>query len=450
MIEDTCHDRQGSMVPEHETYEQLCALASSGALKSDEWSRLGDHLKVCGSCRQDVAKYQEITTFGISLIAPNDVSLDVENEWSPETAVAKLMRILQERRGEVQEQVQSITPCAVSHRRILRRPIPRLRSFAAGAVALSVVAVVSGLFYLVGMRKGEARASGVSSVPGRSENILNTLVRQRADLELQLQSYAEEIEQLSRQLADERTAFDRLQNTKQSADQSVARLMQKLGAQGTQNASLLVQYDTIQKEREGLAEQLKVSEATLLAVQHTLKETQDQQIASTAQIAKLEDQIALLSRQSHSAEYVEARQLTSSDPDPDLRALMGARDLFIADVYDIDKTGSPRKPFGRVFYTRGKSLLFYAFDLDKQPGVKAASTFQVWGRKGYGDSHPINMGMMYLDSDTSKRWVLKYDDAAALAQVDAVFVTIEPRGGSKMPKGPQFLYASLRTPVNHP
>ena len=129
---------------------------------------------------------------------------------------------------------------------------------------------------------------------------------------------------------------------------------------------------------------------------------------------------------------------------------MGARDLLIADVYDIDKSGLPQKPFGRIFYTRGSKLLFYAFDLDRGPGVKNASTFQVWGRRGYGDTHPLNMGVMYLDSKVSKRWALKFNDAKALSQVDAVFVTIEPRGGSGTPKGRQLLYASLKTPANHP
>jgi hypothetical protein len=145
---------------------------------------------------------------------------------------------------------------------------------------------------------------------------------------------------------------------------------------------------------------------------------------------------------------LEARQVSSADPE--LSGLMGARDLFIADVYDIDKSGLPQKPFGRIFYTKGKSLLFYAFDLDRQPGVKPAATFQVWGRRGYGDAHPLNMGMMYLDSETSKRWALKFSDPKALSQVDAVFVTMEPRGGSNAPKGRQLLYASLRMPANHP
>jgi hypothetical protein len=45
---------------------------------------------------------------------------------------------------------------------------------------------------------------------------------------------------------------------------------------------------------------------------------------------------------------------------------------------------------------------------------------------------------------------LKFDDPEKLAQIDSVFVTVEPHGGSKKPSGKQLLYASLRTQPNHP
>ena len=64
--------------------------------------------------------------------------------------------------------------------------------------------------------------------------------------------------------------------------------------------------------------------------------------------------------------------------DRDIRELMGARKLYIADVFDVDSDSHTRKPFGRVFYTQSKSLVFYAFDLDHQPGVRntpASSSF---------------------------------------------------------------------------
>ncbi len=66
----------------------------------------------------------------------------------------------------------------------------------------------------------------------------------------------------------------------------------------------------------------------------------------------------------------------------DIRDLMGARDLYVAEVYDVKRDGSTQKSYGRVFYTKGKSLIFYAYDLNEEPEARDASTFQAWGRRG--------------------------------------------------------------------
>jgi hypothetical protein len=136
----------------------------------------------------------------------------------------------------------------------------------------------------------------------------------------------------------------------------------------------------------------------------------------------------------------------------DIRELMGARDLLLADVFDIDPNGKNRKPFGRIFYTKHKSLIFYAFDLDKQPGLQNAGAFQVWGARAAdnGKGSAFNMGIFYMDDQAMRRWVLKFDDPRVLAQIDSVFVTVEPHGGSSKPSGKQLLFASLRGEPNHP
>lgn len=43
-------------------------------------------------------------------------------------------------------------------------------------------------------------------------------------------------------------------------------------------------------------------------------------------------------------------------------------------MYDVAKNGATRKPFGRIFYTKDKSLIFYGYDLDQQPGIHDTST----------------------------------------------------------------------------
>ena len=136
--------------------------------------------------------------------------------------------------------------------------------------------------------------------------------------------------------------------------------------------------------------------------------------------------------------------------DRDIRELMGARQLYIADVFDVSSNSRTRKPYGRIFYTKGKSLIFYAFDLDQQSRLKNAATFQAWGKSESGASKPVNLGILYLDSEANRRWALRCDAPEQLAEIDAVFVTVEPHGGSEKPTGKAFLYASLRKEPNHP
>jgi hypothetical protein len=139
--------------------------------------------------------------------------------------------------------------------------------------------------------------------------------------------------------------------------------------------------------------------------------------------------------------------------DRDIRELMGARKLYIADVFDVDSESHTRKPFGRVFYTQDKSLLFYAYDLEHKPGVQNTSVFQVWGQRdgeSNSESKPMNLGILYMDSESNRRWVLRSEDPRQLAEIDAVFVTVEPHGGSQKPTGKPLLYALLRKEANHP
>jgi exonuclease VII small subunit len=130
--------------------------------------------------------------------------------------------------------------------------------------------------------------------------------------------------------------------------------------------------------------------------------------------------------------------------DLDIRELMGARSLHIVDVFDVDGKGKTQRPFGRIFYTQGKSLLFYAFDL------KSGGTFQAWGQRETRDESAQSLGMFYVDDQKQNRWVLKFEDPKVLAEINAVFVTVEPPGGSIKPNRQKMLYAYLNATPNHP
>jgi hypothetical protein len=73
-----------------------------------------------------------------------------------------------------------------------------------------------------------------------------------------------------------------------------------------------------------------------------------------------------------------------------------------------------------------------------------------WGRGGADKQQALNLGIFYQDSGAKKRWVLKFEDARTLEHIDAVFVTVEPNGGSQKPSGKPLLFASLKIEPNHP
>ena len=127
----------------------------------------------------------------------------------------------------------------------------------------------------------------------------------------------------------------------------------------------------------------------------------------------------------------------------EMRDVIGARNLHIIDVADVENEGV-RKPFGRVFYTEGKSLIFYAYDLT---GSKGKRTFFAWGHRD-GDPHtPHALGVLHNDDPAQGRWAFRCNDAKVLAQIDSVYVTLEPtdKPGDK-PRGKKLLNAFLERP----
>jgi len=203
-------------------------------------------------------------------------------------------------------------------------------------------------------------------------------------------------------------------------------------------------------EHNTLARKVEEEQALLGATQKKLETLEQSKTSDALRLTSLENQIHLMSQLLKDKDATIDEQQRYLASDRDIRNLMGARDLYIAEVYDVGGNGKRRKPYGRVFYTKGKSLIFYAYDLDQQPGAKEASTFQAWGLRGPDRNAALNLGVMYVDNTTNRRWVLRFDDPEALKKINAVFVTVEPNGGSPAPRGKQVLFAYLGEEPNHP
>jgi hypothetical protein len=249
------------------------------------------------------------------------------------------------------------------------------------------------------------------------------------DLKSELAAEAEEIKRLKSpsDAAATRTRNDERSGGNAEADSS--RRDTELAAAQANLQALQIKADSLSQQREDAA---KHALALEVKVEELTQVVRDRDRALDEQQAEVTKQRELL------------------DHDRDIRELMGARDLYIAEVHDVAGNGETEKTYGRVFYTKGKSLIFYAYDLDQEAGLKNASTFQAWGRRGVDKQQALSLGVFYEDNANKKRWVLKFDDPKALATIDAVFVTAEPNGGSHHPSGKQLLFAYLRVNPNHP
>ena len=324
---------------------------------------------------------------------------------------------------------------------------PRIRRPSARYVAAGLVAaclLVTG--YLVGTRQHRVGTVATLNIEAdrRNSGEFETEEEVRGNLETTLLAKETEIASLNARIASATKEAKRL---RQLADEAVS----ARDSSTAENARLAAENANLLRSREDL-ERLERSEnqaqASLASTQGQLAQLRSQREKDLAQSEDLRNQVAALTSETAVRERTIEEQRKLLESDKDIRDLMGARDLYIADVYDVDGDNQRPKPFGRVFYTRDKSLIFYAFDLDQQAGLRAAS-FQAWGLKDGDQDHPHSMGIFYRDNEIHRRWMLKFEDQH-IDQIQAVFVTVEPIGGSHKPHGRQLLYASLRMTPNHP
>jgi hypothetical protein len=202
-------------------------------------------------------------------------------------------------------------------------------------------------------------------------------------------------------------------------------------------------------DRALLDQKAAIAEAELGELRAKLDTITSRESQETVQLAALESEVNGAREALQQKDHEVALDEDLLTHDRDIRDLIAARNLYIVDVYDMKKSGVMQRPVGRVFYTKDKSLIFYGYDLDQQPGLKNASTFQAWGAMATNDNS-VSLGLFYRDNTNKDRWILRYNDAKTIARLDRIFVTMEPEGGSKKPTGKPLLITSLRVEPNHP
>ena len=430
----------------NERYSELAALAVTGSLSDIEASELRTHISQCAQCARFIADFGDFISDDMAPLAAGFANMEelsaTVHSWSRAEVKKKLMAQVGRRAVLALELGPGHVPPPANSRSC--RWLKALRVSAIAATFLLAVA----LSYQIGFRQASVQTVNVHSdvVPRRAPTPTASM-----PISPELASARMELTKLQQELRESNSAIQRAVTKVANNEAQIVELRAKevlldqdasrfAGENGTQAKRI----EALSAEKADLQQQLENTRTLLQHANLDLENARQDRQRALLRTASLETELSTLNGRLRLMD-------STTTQDRDIRELMGARQLYIADVFDVNQDGKSSKAFGRVFYTKGKSLVFYAFDLDRQPGVREAKAFQAWGRSDGSRSSAVSLGIFYLDSEANRRWVLKAEDPDTLAQISAVFVTTEPTGGSKRPSGKPFLFAYLRSlPPNHP
>ncbi len=429
----------------HDKFLELCAISTSGDLTEEEQKLLQGHLAECLDCRQALKEFEAAADVGMPLLHPHlsdpDSLETTSNPAEVGNATPALAAGQMETPQQKREPIGQTNGLGFPHRNGDRHMQVNWNYVWMPFAAAVVLTVALGIYsFQVGKRRGQEVVRATPSTDGTRLDALEQTIsdagHDRELLKAQLADRDHMIAELRRQVADQALALDEVKSAQMNLEHSL------------QSGEAAKQQVT--QERGTLTQQLEVVQTSLQSTQAELDSLRHERAQDQSRASSLEAQIKDLHGQLRDQEQELGKQQELLAHDRDIRELMGARDLYIAEVYDVARDGQTQKPYGRVFYTKGKSLVFYAYDLDQQAGYKNASTFQAWGSRGLDKQQATSLGVFYEDNAAKKRWVLKFDDPKKLEQINAIFVTVEPNGGSHKPSGKPLLFAYLKVDPNHP
>jgi len=445
----------------HRHFEEMCTLAVTGQLGGAQMCELDEHVAACDSCRKYLESIAQVSVQAMPLLA--------------------------EKRGPAPK---SLPPQGIRERFLARLASetnatengPSLRPFPTPALNASPVSPRQKIVKVLTEEKQPPpqRPKAIfSSFPWRSFGVATGYMiiavaayyagtRKTVLPSPQLTQATPTVSSapLSAQITTKPIGSDRVSQLEREKSQLEAKLI-----------DLKHDLATVDSERQALSNELAAAKERLavLTAQTTNRSAHDSSIVPQQpgeQISTLQAQVGRLTQRLAESEVNLSIQKQTSDElnarldatavelqrERDLKSakgemgeLLAARNLHIVDVYDADPNGKRQRSFGRVFYIEGKSLVFYAYDLDDSHQFKANVVFHVWGGRAGVKEVTHSLGILHKDDANQNRWAMSFDDPNVLAQINSVFVTAE--SGNKHydePHGKKVLYAYFGSPPNHP
>lgn len=429
-----------------ERFEELCALAALGQISAGEYAELRSHLMACEDCRRSRKDYLEILHEHLPLVAagePADTSSKVALHES-----SYRQRFLQ--RTEHQGNSPTIPTSAGNATRSgvgagqWYRP-NRMARYALPVAAGLLVAAL-GLNGFQWYRSGERLSSATARV-GQLRQEISRLNLQISDQSPAGLSPAPVTVSVPDQSGAE---MDRLVEELSQAQRERRSALAKLRSQSRKLVETQADADALNRALEQarnaetqLSEKLARVERALQTRTSELEALRKQGATREVALGLQEKQIGELARTVNEQAETIRRDQELLAADRDIRDLMTDRNLRVLYVQDNDPDGEQIVD-AHVFYSEGRSLIVYAHETPK--GGKSLDNFslQAWGgRSSSLTGSPESLGIFYADARNDKGWILKFDDAEVLSQIDSVFVTLEPKEGSLKPGSDPLLYSYL-------
>ena len=426
---------------QHEHFDELCAAASIGQATPDELLELEQHAVECEACRQ---AYWDCLNLAAQQFAEREGDPRLSSREARDCLNSELLtrRFFEraEKEGivfsqDVGEEARKLAP---QPQTLPMRPWWPKPALALTATLLIAAMISTAYFYGKGSFQAGLRSTRTQPITSAGNEApvssLNQRIAELTAINLRLQAQMDglkaELRKANAQLNASGTELQSVSQNRRDLESQRDALDARLQNLQQEVAESQAAVSNAQQEAARLREHSGNLENTLVAERVKIEDlTED-----------LRDKSAALDKE---------RELLAVGHD--VTELMGARNLHIVDVVDTDPRGKTRPAFGRIFFTEGKSLLFYAYDLNPAKIQKADFQYRVWARKEGQDKQLRNLGVFYSDDKSQRRWVFKCTDPKVLNDIDSVFVTLDsPQGDPSHPHGPNLMYAYLRGQPNHP
>jgi len=438
----------------HGRYEEMCALAATAQLGGKEMSELNAHISTCDSCREFLWSLGQVSVQVMPLLAENGAPAAdiVPPDGMRDRFLSRLVS---------EELLNGVNGGPRLHPFLLRKPPsstlgeeqggkqPRhvepvlsgqnsrlFGSLSRSAAVMTLCAIVGTAVFYAGVWKGrhtpqqptQAQRT-VASAPNSSVSDADSLSQLEGKKSQPESTLAKLKQELSASQSEKQSLSDELTTAK---DKLAALTIQ--GKSASEHSSTELQeaqnkVATLQSRGEALSERLAESEVKL-GIQKQMREDLAAKLDTTEEELRRHNDL-------------KSAKLELGD-------LVATRNLHIVDVYDADSSGKRDHSFGRVFYVEGKSLVFYAYDLDAPGQFKANVVFHVWGEKAGVKEVAHSLGILHKD-DGQNRWAMTFDDPSVLVKINSAFVTTEVASKQhNEPHGKKILYAYWGNQPNHP